>query len=98
MPTTPEIRAAVALIHQAVRDPDAGHDPIDIAAAHTTLARASRCSQPPVDRWLADYLDPDAWHSGPEHLANAIDELALNFKLPRPVRTGPPDGSQGTLF
>jgi len=96
MPTTPEIRTAVALIHQAVRDPDAAHDPIDIATAHTTLAQASRSTQPPVDRWLADYLNHNAWNSGPEHLANAIDELALNFKLPRPTRTGPPDGNQGT--
>ena len=98
MPTTPEIRAAVALIHQAVRDPYTAHDPTDIAAAHTTLAKATRYSQPPVDQWLADYLDHDACHSGPEHLANAIDELALNFKLPRPTRTGPPDDNQGTLF
>ena len=98
MPTTPEIRAAVALIHEAVRDPDANHHPIDIAAAHTTLIRASRSTAPPVKHWLTAYIAHDAWHSGPEHLTTAIDQLARNFKLPRPVRVGPPDGDQGTLF
>lgn len=98
MPTTPEIRAAVALIHEAVRDPEAGHSPIDIAAAHTALVRASRSTEPPVKHWLTAYIDHGAWHSGPEHLTAAIDQLARNFKLPRPIRTGPPDGDQGTLF
>ncbi len=68
MPTTPEIRAAVALIHQAVRDPYTPHDPTDIAAAHTTLARASRSSQPPVDQCLV------------EHYANAIPIAGFRWR------------------
>ena len=51
-----------------------------------------------VDQWLADYLNPDTWHHGPRHLVDQIDTLAINFKLPPPIRTGPPDGNQGTLF
>lgn len=97
-PTTPEIRAAVALIHVAVRDPDSNVDPVAVANAHSTLSLASGCSEAPVAGWLIAYLDHDVWHSGPEHLAAAVDELAAHFKLPCPIRTGPLDGNQGTLF
>lgn len=97
-PTTTEIRQAVSIIHEAVRDPDRHHDPVEVATAHTTLVRACRSAEPPVDQWLADYLDPDTWHHGPCHLVDQIDTLAVNFKLPPPIRTGPPDGNQGTLF
>lgn len=97
-PTTGEIRAAIVLLHQAVNDADTTLDPASVNTAHSTLTRARRTSGPPVDRWLADYLHHDVWHSGPQPLAAAIDELAAHFKLPQPVRTGPPDGNQGTLF
>lgn len=97
-PTTAEIRAAIALIHRAVREPDSQPDPAAIREAHTILCFARVTSGPPVAHWLAAYLEHDVWHSGPRYLATAIDELAAHFKMPYPIPSGLADGDQGTLF
>lgn len=94
-PTTKEIRAAVAVIHHGVYDPDA--DAIAIAQAHATLGRALRNSEPPVKTWLSAYLDHDTTANGPDAFRAAVNALARHFKLP-PARRMPPIGEQGSLF
>ena len=96
-PTISDIRTAVSVIHLAVHDTDHS-DPVAVADAHITLARARHTSPSPVDRWLTSYLDYDTWEHGPHAVINAVDELARNFKLPPQHRQGLPDGKQGTLF
>lgn len=94
-PTTQDIRNAVATIHTGVHDPDA--NPIPIAAAHTLLARARHTSTPPVQGWLATYLDRDTTANGPDTFRSAVNTLAQHFKLPPAIRP-PAPGQQGTLF
>lgn len=94
-PTTKQIRAAVAVIHQGVHDPDA--DAVTIAQAHATLARALRHTEPPVNTWLSAYLDHDTTAHGPDAFRAAVNALARHFKLP-PARRIAPIGEQGSLF
>ena len=95
LPTTAEIRAAVAVIHVGVHDPDA--DPIGVAAAHQLLIDAHAVAEPPVSHWLAAYLDRDATAHGAKAFTDVVDRLARNFKLP-PIGRVPAPGEQGTLF
>ncbi len=94
-PTTKQIRDAVEIIHHGVYDPEA--DAIAIAAAHATLGRALRHSEPPVRTWLTTYLDHDTTAHGPDAFRAAVNALARHFKLP-PARQIPPIGVQGSLF
>lgn len=94
-PTTKQVRGAVAIIHDAVYDPDT--DPVAVATAHATLARALHSATMPVKGWLADYLDRDTLSNGPDGFRDAVNILARNFKLP-PATNKPDAGEQGTLF
>ncbi len=94
-PTTQQIRAAVALIHDGVHDPDA--DPVEVAIAHAVLARARHTTRPPVQTWLTAYLDHNTTAHGARAFRDAVNALARHFKLP-PARRLPPPGEQGTLF
>ena len=94
-PTTNEIRDAVTTIHHGVHDPEA--NPIDIATAHATLARARTTADPTVKTWLDTYLDDETTAHGHIAFRNAVNDLAQHFKLP-PITNTPRPGEQGTLF
>jgi len=94
-PTTSEIRDAVATIHHGVHDPEA--NPLHIATAHATLARARTTSESPVSNWLQSYLDDETTAHGHIAFREAVNELAQHFKLP-PATNAPRPGEQGVLF
>jgi len=97
-PTIQQIRDAVSVIHEGVHNPNAC--PIEIAAAHTTLARGRTSAPSPVDEWLRTYLADETTAHGPDTFRDAVNELAQHFKLPPASQGPPPDstGEQQTLF